>query len=443
MSQLSFHKNFRFQVIIRLLLLLALGYATVYVALETYFWLVALWLGLAWIALTVFFIRYIEKGYRELRQFLVAAAQHDFSNTYQTEIKSKAHNSLQAVLAKLNEAFTDLRSERESSIRYLQTVVEHVAVALLCYDDKGEVLLFNRAAQKLFQKPYLHQLNSLKPFSPELFETIEHIEIGQRELVKINEQMTLAVRATAFKLLDISYKLVSFQNIREELEQQEVEAWQKLIRVLTHEIMNSVIPISTLSSVIQDILEEDMGPEHIADLKQGLQTIEKRSSGLANFVNAYKSITQTYQPKFELIQPETLCKRIATLFAVQLQENNIQLSQNHQPALELTGDPELLEQALINLVLNAIDAVKESPQPQIELKSWQNEAGRILIATRDNGAGISREVADNIFVPFFTTKEHGSGVGLSLCRQIMHLHKGQISLQTKEAEGSSFILTFP
>lgn len=441
MSQLSFYKHFRFQVVLRLLLLLALGYATVYVALETYFWLVALWMGLAWIALTVLFIRYIEKGYRELRQFLVAAAQHDFSNTYQA-VAAKAHNSLQPVLADLNQTFTDLRSERESSFRYLQTVVEHVAVALLCFDKNGEVMLFNRAAQKLFHKPYLHQLNSLESFSPALFKKIEQIQIGQRELVKINEQMTLAVRATEFKLLDISYKLVSFQNIKDELEQQEVEAWQKLIRVLTHEIMNSVIPISTLSSVIQDMLEEDMQPEHIEDLKQGLQTIEKRSSGLVNFVKAYKSITQSYQPKFQLIEPESICNQVVTLLAVQLQDNHVELAQNHQPNLQINADPELLEQALINLILNGIDAVKAKPDAQIELKSWQNEAGRIFIAIRDNGEGISPEVAENIFVPFFTTKEHGSGVGLSLGRQIMHLHKGQISLQTAEGKGSTFILTF-
>jgi nitrogen fixation/metabolism regulation signal transduction histidine kinase len=441
MSQLSFYKHFRFQVVLRLLLLLALGYATVYVALETYFWLVALWMGLAWIALTVLFIRYIEKGYRELRQFLVAAAQHDFSNTYQA-VAAKAHNSLQPVLADLNQTFTDLRSERESSFRYLQTVVEHVAVALLCFDKNGEVMLFNRAAQKLFHKPYLHQLNSLESFSPALFKKIEQIQIGQRELVKINEQMTLVVRATEFKLLDISYKLVSFQNIKDELEQQEVEAWQKLIRVLTHEIMNSVIPISTLSSVIQDMLEEDMQPEHIEDLKQGLQTIEKRSSGLVNFVKAYKSITQSYQPKFQLIEPESICNQVVTLLAVQLQDNHVELAQNHQPNLQINADPELLEQALINLILNGIDAVKAKPDAQIELKSWQNEAGRIFIAIRDNGEGISPEVAENIFVPFFTTKEHGSGVGLSLCRQIMHLHKGQISLQTAEGEGSTFTLSF-
>ncbi len=441
MSQLAFHKNFRFQVILRLILLLGMGYATVYVAMETYFWLVALWMGLAWVTLTVFFIRFVEKGYRELRQFLIAAAQQDFSNTYLTSAKT-ASNSLQPVLAELNRAFTDLRSERESSFRYLQTVVEHVAVALLCFEKNGDVMLFNRAAQKLFHKPYLHQLQTLKSFSPELFETIEHLRVGQRELVKINEQMTLAVRATEFKLLEVSFKLVSFQNIRDELEQQEVEAWQKLIRVLTHEIMNSVIPISTLSSVIQDMLEEDMQPSHIEDLKQGLQTIEKRSSGLVNFVKAYKSITQSYQPQFEQLVPEVLCKRVATLLAVQLQENEIQLLQKHEPGLQLNGDPELLEQALINLILNAIDAVRDHPRARIELTSFQDESGRILIRIRDNGAGISREVSDNIFVPFFTTKEHGSGVGLSLCRQIMQLHKGSISLQTAEGEGSSFQLEF-
>lgn len=438
------YRHFRIQIVLRLLLIVFLGWLGFYVVFQTYFWLVGIWIGLAVIGLTIELIRYVERSYRELDHFLVSAKQHDFSGTYSATREPGVPTHIRNTLSGINEIFKTLRSEKESHFQYLQTVVEHIGVALICFDENHDVQLLNPAAQKLFHKPYLNKLEGLKTIDNQLFEVVIQIPTKGKELVKLGDHATLAIEATEFKLLDRSYKLVSFQNIKEQLEEQEAQSWQKLIRVLTHEIMNSVIPISTLSSVIQEMIDStengQLSDEEMIDLKQGLQTIEKRSEGLVNFVKTYKDLSQVYQPKFQEVNVRDLFERTMTLLASKLNEKNIQMNLDCSPALTIQADPELMEQSLINLMINAIDALSGIQHPKITLQGKLKEEGWVQLTVEDNGAGMTEEIKSNIFVPFYTTKTDGSGIGLSLIRQIIRLHKGSMTVRSQKNQGAAFLL---
>ena len=268
-------------------------------------------------------------------------------------------------------------------------------------------------------------------------------------MLKEGELKNLSLRATEFILKNNHYKIVSIQDIKSELEEKEVESWQKLIRVLTHEIMNSAIPISTLSSVISQMLEDEQGnPLPLSDLEDdisedvlgGLKTIESRSKGLVKFVDAYKSLTKIDPPKFETVSLKKLVADITKLLKPDLDGRQIELSIEIDKSHKVKGDSELLAQVLINLLKNAMEAL-EDMKGKIAIES-KILGGRTVLALSDNGPGIEPDILENIFVPFFSTKKKGSGIGLSLSRQIMRLHKGSIAVQSKLGVGTTFVLTF-
>jgi two-component system, NtrC family, nitrogen regulation sensor histidine kinase NtrY len=446
-------KNFRLHIVSRILLILALGFAMLYILTQTHFWLVAFWLGLAVIILTSELIYFIERSHKDLENFLLSIRQSDFSTLFPGLRNKGSNDELKQAYTEILKVFQHLRSEKESGHQYLQTVVEHIKVALVCYDDKEEIHLMNGAARQLFGKPYIKNIKALEQIDKPLLETIRHLEAGKKELVKVMRQghaLHLSVQATAFKLGHKSYKLVSFQDIGSELEAQEVESWQKLIRVLTHEIMNSVIPIATLSSVVNEMLQEKAAQhphpeeEEKQEIRNSLQTIENRSKGLVSFVRAYASLTQTAKPVMQDVAVEVLFNRVYTLLRPAIDKKHIKFTiRLLQEDLQLKADPELLEQVLINLLLNAIDALEHTADPAIELTAGRTGSGQTALQVKDNGTGIDEQTIQHIFVPFFTTKKKGSGIGLSLSKQLMLLHKGNITVQSVKGEGTVFKLTFP
>ncbi len=442
------YKYFRWNVIVRISLILLLGYGSIYVITETHFWLVSFWLILALIITLANLVKYVERSRRELANFLLAIKQQDFSNTYHY----KKESDLNYAFHEINLVLKTLRNEKASNLLYLQTIVEHVRIALVCFDDQMRVQLVNHAAKDLFNKQLITTIKSLEHISPELLNTINTIKSGERELVKFSlngRVMNLSILATEFKLQDQAFKLVSFQDIKSELEANEIESWQKLIRVLTHEIKNSVIPISTLSDVILQMIKDENGhtdlslldDEGIEDLVGGLETIESRSKGLANFVKTYDQLTKVPKPATQPIAVEGLISRLRNLFKVDIEQNAISLKLEIEEGLEIQVDPDLIDQVLINLVKNAIEALKSTKGASINITAKTGAEGS-EISIADNGPGIPDEVAENIFVPFYTTKVSGSGIGLSLSRQIMRLHKGSLEVQSSPTRGTEFKLKF-
>ncbi len=441
------YKYFRWNVVIRIAIILVLGYSAVYVLTQTHFWLVSFWLTLALIITLVNLVRYVERSRRELAYFLLAIKQGDFSNTYHY----KKESDLNYAFHEINTVLKDLRNEKASNFLYLQTVVEHVRVAVICFDDQYKVQLVNKAAKDLFQRPHLTSINSLEIVSPKVVNRVQLMESGERDVLKVNiggQMRQLSMLTTTFKLQGQDYKLVSFQDIKNELEEKEVESWQKLIRVLTHEIKNSVIPISTLSDVILQMIRQDddkpdlsqLDEESVEDIIGGLETIEMRSKGLASFVKTYDQLTKVPKPEFEEVKVLPMIERLQNLFKVDLEHRNIRMHLHCSDDLSIQADPNLVDQILINLVKNAMEALESTENATIRISAYKEDQ-KTLIKVRDNGPGIPDEILENIFVPFYTTKESGSGIGLSLSRQIMRLHKGNIMVQATE-EGTSFTLSF-
>lgn len=440
-------RRFRWHIIWRIALLLALGFSTIYVLTQTHFWLVSIWLTLAFILVLIALIRYIEKSHRELRYFLLSIQQGDFSNSY----PHKKEDELNFAFHTINDVLKNLRNEKASNLIYLQTVVEHISVAIICFDESQKIVLTNRASKELFQKDLLTSMNSLLNINEQISEEILQLNSGEKTLLKLqlnNRLVNLSIQATEFKLQEKAFKLVSFQDIKAELEANELDSWQKLIRVLTHEIKNSVIPISTLSDVILQMIKDEEGSpdvsrldeEGLADLIGGIETIESRSKGLANFVKTYDQLTKLPKPAFEEVMVERLVDRLLQLFKADFQQQNIQVEKHLYFSGTILIDPNLIDQVLINLLKNAIEAVSNQNEKRLNITASKTEAS-VFITIADNGPGIPAEILDNIFVPFYTTKEKGTGIGLSLSRQIMRLHNGQITVQSN-AQGTSFSLHF-
>ncbi|HAA12812.1 MAG TPA: hypothetical protein DCE41_14420 [Cytophagales bacterium] len=440
----------RWQVVLRILLILACGFSAGYFLWFTPYSLLAMWLALAVVLQTAALIRFVERGRKEMSEFLLNLRQRDFTPSYTRS--GRQTDDLHSAFEAINQVFLELNAEKEQQARYLQTVVEHVEVALLSYNSQEELALYNAAAQRLFRKRYVRFLSALEQVDSGLYETILGLSAGDQRLVKFmveGELQYLSVRATEFKVQEEHYTLVSFSDIRSELEAQEVESWQKLIRVLTHEIMNSAIPITTLTDVTHSMLFTPEGEprplnsldeEEQEDLRGGLETVARRSKGLVSFVNAYRDLNQVPEPKLQSISVRTLLEDVSRLMQPEFDDEGVKLEvQLPEPELVALGDQELLEQVLINLVGNAREAVEKADMPCVWI-SAERDQDRVRIHVVDNGPGISEDHLDKIFIPFFTTKSTGSGIGLALSRQIMRLHKGSLTVATHTTGGAKFTL---
>ena len=440
-------KNFKLNIALRILILIGLVLLLVYCIFNTTFYITMFILCIGILTSFYSLIHYIDQTNRDFTAFLLGIKYEDFSATYSGHHKGKTFGELYDAFNQINRKFLDIRSQNEAHYQYLQTIVEHVEVGLLCIDEIGEVVLMNKNLKILLKKPFLKNKASLKQIDEELYHAVDRIQAGERELLKViikDQLLQLSLRATEFKLKDEQFKLISLQNIKNELEEQELDAWQKLIRILTHEIMNSVAPIVSLTSTMKDMIGDEvdgLDAEKTQDVKLSLAAIGNRGQGLMRFTETYRNLTRIPPPKFQLLDARILIERVCTLLSPVFKEHHITL---HQSLLATPvfcqADVELMEQVLINIIKNAIDVLKGHEDTWVEIRLQKAKDGKTIIRITDNGPGIPEEVQGQIFVPFYTTKEEGSGIGLSLSRQIMRMHKGQIELQSKEGEGAMFTL---
>lgn len=437
--------NFRINIIARIaiIFLLVAGIAASFI--QGYV-LTAVFIG-ALTALGVSnLIYYVNQTNRDLANFIASVQYDDFITTTSARHKGESFGELYKSFNMVNRKFQEIRAEKEANHQFLQSIVEHIDIGLLCFNGEGEAILMNKALQALLHKSYLINVNSLRQVDEALWATVKSMKSGERELVKLtvdNKMKQLAIRCIELVLKGGHYRLVSFQDIQTELEQQELVAWQKLIRILTHEIMNSVAPIASLSSTISDVIAnstalDEGGMKHI---KNSVDVIRKRSEGLLGFTETYRTLTRIPPPNFELVEAGRLVEEICTLFQAELESKGIKLEASLpvQP-VSFQADPALLEQVLINIIRNAADALAGREHPRIKV-NVQKTGAKAQIIVADNGKGMPEEALEQAFVPFFTTKKEGSGIGLSLSRQIMRMHKGNIELQSVEGEGTVVTLT--
>ncbi len=446
-------KHFRLQIIFRIILLFGSVFLFSYLAIKagppaTTF-IVVVFILYQMIAL----IRYVEKTNQYLTRFLEAVRYSDFSQSFNLKGMGNSFDELSKAFSEVIDDFRKTRAEKEENYRYLQTVVQHVGIGLIAFRLDGTVEFFNTAAKKQLRINQLHNIKKLESRSDSLVKALEKLKSGQKTLVQVrdgDELLQLAIHAREFKLQYRTIKLVSIQNIQSELEEKEFEAWQKLIRVLTHEIMNSITPISSLAATMNDLLKDctvddpyQINRNTVSDVQEAAQTIQRRSEGLLHFVEAYRRLTRLPTPKFQFFPIKKMFREIEQLMAGQLKDNNIQFSTQIFPEnLELTADLELVEQVILNLLKNALQALQGQANAIIGMDAHLDERGRVMIQVIDNGPGIIDEVKEKIFIPFFTTKKEGSGIGLSLSRQIMRLHSGAISVHSEPKRRTVFTLRF-
>ncbi|MEZ4994414.1 MAG: ATP-binding protein [Saprospiraceae bacterium] len=440
--------NFRINIVIRLVIIFLLLISVITVFEKDELQMLPIFLILVVLVITVFnLFYYVDQTNRDLSNFLSSIKFNDYTTTASAAHRGRSFGQLYDGFNLINRKFQEVRAEKEANHQFLQTVVEHINIGLLCYNEEEEVILMNKSLQSLLHKSYLINLEGLRAVDDKLFETIRALPSGERTLTKViidNKLLQLAIQSTELTLNKNRLRLVSFQNIQSELDAQELVAWQKLIRILTHEIMNSVAPISSLSSTLKDIVGEksELDPDALKMVRHSLGVIQKRSEGLMAFTDTYRELTRIPPPKFQLVDGEELLLETETLFKARIDRQQLHFQIHTPPSpVHFQADPNLLEQVLINLIKNAMDALEGQEDAAINVHLQKNATGKVVIQVADNGPGIPPEKLDQIFVPFYTTKESGSGIGLSLSRQIMRLHKGSLEVQSVLGQGSVFSLT--
>ena len=391
---------------------------------------------------------------KKITKFLESIRYSDFSSSFSHDNNlGKSFKELNKAFSNVADAFRKERAEKEEHLNYLNTVVQHVTTGLISFDIDGNVGLINSAARRFLNMPQLRNISEILGTNVTLYKKLKQMGPGEKALIRVSNDLNLSIHATELKLRGHSYKLVAIQNIHSELESKEVEAWQNLTRVLRHEIMNSITPIASLTGTLNEILAEDLQPngensfqisdESLSDLQEGLQTIENRSKGLIKFVDAYRDYTSIPKPKFGLIKIDELFEHINKLLKHEFKELGIDFQTKILfNNLEITADRELVEMVLINLLKNAREALQDREEAKLEMIARIDDQQRVLIDIKDNGPGIIPEAQDRIFIPFYTTKKSGSGIGLALSRQIMQLHQGSLAVKSEPDVYTIFTLRF-
>ena len=396
--------------------------------------------------------RFQRKAQDELQQFVESIHYRDFSRYFDVKHAPAELQPLREGFNQINSTFKVISKEKETQYQYLQKILELVDTGILSYEgENGEILWMNESLKRMLQVPYLKTIHSLAKRDNELYKDIIALKPGEGKITKAHVEKAIfqvLLSATAFQTEGKIYKLIAFQNINEALDETESKAWQKLLSVMTHEIMNSVAPISSLADTLKNRLEKlvahltNKSPA-VHDLEVGIETIKRRSEGLLKFAETYRNLNKITTLNLKTIYVRDLFESLHQLMEPTLIQKNIELDIVLKDTdLQLQVDTSLIEQVLINLVVNAMEAVKDSHEPQIILSAGYSNNRKIVIKVADNGPGMTEEIMDKIFIPFFSTKKNGSGIGLSLCKQIMMLHKGNIHVHSRIGEGTAFSLQF-
>jgi two-component system nitrogen regulation sensor histidine kinase NtrY len=351
--------------------------------------------------------------------------------------------------------FGEIQTVLEQSQRYFDAIVQHVGTGIIAFKQSGEVELLNPAARALFDVAALKNISDLDPGFPGLSRSLEALVPGERKLVTVNaggEARPLSFHATQFVRGTDVLKLVSIQNIGLELDEKEMSAWRDMVRVLTHEIKNSLTPIVSLAGSVEKLVvkEGDSAGSETRDpkaqkVREALQIIQRRSQGLLEFVDAYRDLTHLPPPRMAQFEVKGLFDRVEQLIAPHLEETAVGLvieTRIEPPGMSLVADPQMVEQALINLALNAFEATADKPDAKVLLEAFYDHRSRPVIQVTDDGRGIIPESIEKIFIPFYSTKKGGSGIGLSLSRQIMRLHRGVLTAASDPGVRTVFTMRF-
>ncbi|MEO8117195.1 MAG: HAMP domain-containing sensor histidine kinase [Bacteroidota bacterium] len=404
------------------------------------------------IYLVIDFWKFNKKIQEEVKQFVENIHYRDFTRSFNVKHSPLELQPLRKSFNEINDAFKLISNEKETQFQYLQKILELVDTGIISYEEEsGEVMWMNESLKKLLQLPYLKTIHSLSKRDWKLYHEVMSLPLGKVTIGTAHvdsDTFKVLLSATAFQTGEKRYKLIAFQNVNDALDETENKAWQKLLSVMTHEIMNSVAPIVSLAETLGNqvrnttikTVEGENGRE---DLELGIETIKRRSEGLLRFAETYRNLNKITTLSLTKKYAADLFENLLHLMQPMLKQKNIEMEIIlKDTSVMIEADINLLEQVLINLIVNAMEAVKDIAAPKITLSAFINQNNRTIIKVSDNGAGMPEELMDKIFVPFFSTRKTGSGIGLSLCKQIMLLHKGSISVHSLVGQGTSFTLQF-
>lgn len=444
-------KRIEFKIFIRILLLFITLFVVSYLVLKGTFIYLALIIPVLIYQLAELY-RFQYKTQKELSQFVESVQYRDFSRHFDVKHAPVELQPLRKGFNQINNTFKDISKEKETSFQYLQKILELVDTGILSYDfNNGDVIWMNESIKRLLQLPYLKTIHSLKKRDESLYNEVVSLKPAESKIATVHletRSFKILLSGTAFQTEGRKFMLIAFQNINEALDETESKAWQKLLSVMTHEIMNSVAPISSLADTLKNRLalslsqiEDNSGGLH--DLEIGIETIKRRSESLLKFAETYRNLNKITKPDVKRIFVRDLFENLYQLMEPTLDQKNIEMDIVLQDTgLVLEADGSLVEQVLINLIVNAKEALKDKEDARIILSAFITDRQKVSIKVSDNGTGIPEDILENIFIPFFSTKKTGSGIGLSLCKQIMMLHKGNINVHSVPGEGTAFTLQF-
>lgn len=446
-------RSFAVGVIYRVTLLVLVAFIGISLYLTGDSYLLAFILLVTIIFQTYNLIEYGNTTNKKITRFLESIRYADFSSSFTKDSPlGKSFKEMNISFNEVIHAFKKTRAEKEEQMLFLQIMIQHINTGIISFDHTGKIGVINGLAKQLLQIPQFKDIYDFGKLSKELLEKILHLQPGGSFSIKIKNDLHLNFQSASFKMGGVNWTLLSFQNIQSELQKNELQAWQNLTKVLRHEIMNSMTPIASLANSLGIILEEDVEESNneliiekdsFEDLREGLNTIAKRSSGLVDFVNAYRDYTNIPQPDLKLFKLKQLFENISVLLKGELNRSGVSLICDISPEdLEIKADQDLIQMILINLIKNAKEALDKSENKTVKLLASVNAQSIPYIQVIDHGEGIVPEALERIFVPFYTTKKTGSGIGLSISRQIMNLHKGHLEVHSIPNERTVFTLSF-
>jgi len=447
-------KNLYFNLLVRVLPLVALSVLSGYLIATGRSLRFSLICFVAIAILTANLISFLNVTNKKIRYFFDSVRNDDSNLFFPVEEKNKTVKEIYRNMNRINEQLQKLKIENRNQEQYFRILIEHLAIGIITFDNKGFILHSNSTARKLLETDVLTHIRQIERVDGKLFQAISSIKPSERRLVPINTErgeIQLALKAASFRTKNDELVILSVHDIKNELDEKEVESWMKLIRILMHEIMNSITPITSLSESLTHIYSNEgkaISPDQvtsktIATTLQGLNVIRDQGKGLMSFVESYRKLTRIPVPDKKLFRVSELFNRLQILYDSEGTSSGAELSFSvKDPDLEVFADQNLISQVLINLVKNAHEAIENTPVGRVTISAGRNPDLHPEICVSDNGPGIPPENLDEIFVPFFTTRQNGSGIGLSLSRQIMRVHGGNLKVISAPGRGTTFCLTF-
>jgi two-component system nitrogen regulation sensor histidine kinase NtrY len=454
-------KRFTLQVSIRIVLILLFCLLFAYVLINNY-WFSTFAVGVILILQVTNLIRYVNNTNYSLVKFLDALKNEDFSVYFSPSKKGDSFVKMYDDFNLIIKLFKQNKIEKEAQFKYFQYILEHVNLGIVSIKkedlfgphSESEMLFLNKAACDILKQPqhkYWHRLANNIPW---FVDEIKKIADGGKTLVDFgdeNERKQLSLEVIEIQLLNVPYLIITFQDIRSEIEQKEIEAWHNVIKILAHEMLNSFTPVSSLASTMKAMTENEKGElltldqmdaEDVHDINMAASTIKKRSEGLLEFVKDYRTISNVPIPILTLINVKQFLASIELLMKPSIENANVALKILPIPAnAKINADSKLIEQVLINLINNSIHALKGRDVPVIKIGCIVEPEKTVIVIT-DNGMGIEEKIMNQIFIPFYTTKKHGSGIGLSLSKNILKKHGGNLLVNSEVGKYTTFTLVF-